>query len=234
MRIVIASLLALTGIALCQSSPREPSHVETTPGVDRLIQRNIDALGGRDALSNIGPLKLTGYCDASVSEESGPVEIVIKSPRVYYRLGEEAELQMGFNGQVFWRNALMEGLQRYPSREMAELVTVFDPGRVLHWKEWYPEMKVVGAKKVEGEDAYFLEAASHTHEHIAISRKSGLILTDEVMPKLVFHFSDYRSVDGVMIPFTVIETAPNGLVYTYHFKNAEHVSDVEDWRFQPK
>jgi hypothetical protein len=55
------------------------------------------------------------------------------------------------------------------------------------------------------------------------------------MPKFVFMFSDYRMVDGVEIPFTVIQTTPNeDLTYTYQFREAKRVTPADDSLFQPR
>jgi hypothetical protein len=59
---------------------------------------NIRALGGRQALTSAGTLILSGDCESSNPEESGPVEIAVRTPKVYYNLGNGA-LQMGYSGE---------------------------------------------------------------------------------------------------------------------------------------
>lgn len=203
--------------------------------LDQVTERHIKALGGRSALEQLGTVVLTGDCESTEKQESGPVEILIKTPKVTFDLGG-GSLRMGFNGEVVWRHAAAEGLQKNAGREHAEIVTVFDPMRVLRWKEWYPEMAIKGTEKAGDKEAYLLE----THpgkpgtERLFIDRQSGFLIRDEVMPNLVFTFSDYRAVDGVQMAFTIQQDTPAGVTYTYRFKEAKRLASVDESRFEPR
>jgi hypothetical protein len=96
------------------------------PTVDQVIERHIKAIGGREALTKLGAIALTGRCESTDPEESGPIEILLKTPSVAYNLNGGG-LRMGFNGDSVWQAAPREGLQQRQGRQFAELVTVFDP-----------------------------------------------------------------------------------------------------------
>ena len=224
---LVAAVISLTSTALSSQTSR-------LPVLQTILDKNVQAMGGREALANPLTLLLSGDCDSSAPEESGPVEIAVKSPKVYLRLGDDNNLQMGFTGDVVWRHASTEDLQKKPGRNRAELLTVFDPARVLYWRAWYPDMKVTGTAKVYGHDTYILETGGATTEKIFVDQRSGLVLRDEVTPKFVFDFADYRAVDGVQLPALVTEATPSGIVYTYHLTNATRVPETDESRFQPR
>jgi hypothetical protein len=215
--------------------PTAPKAADDLPTVDQVIKQHVDALGGRTALEKHSTLVLSGNCEASVPDESGPVEILVRTPQVAFNLGKGG-LQQGFTGTTVWRHAANEALQQRSGRQYAELVTVFDPARVLSWKEWYPEIAVTGIEKVDGREAYVIEThpGTATSERILIDRQSGLLVRDEVMPGVVFTFSDYRAVDAIQIPFMIQQTAPSGLTYIFRFAEVKHREATDDSLFQPR
>lgn len=207
---------------------------DSLPSLDQVTERHIKALGGHSALEQLGTVILTGDCESTEKQESGPVEILIKTPKVTFDLGG-GSLRMGFNGEVVWRHAAAEGLQKN-TREHAEVVTVFDPMRVLRWKEWYPEMAIKGMGKAGDKETYVLE----THpgkpgtERLFIDQQSGFLIRDEVMPNVVFTFSDYRAFDGIQMAFAIQQDTPAGVTYTYRFKEAKRLATVDESRFEPR
>jgi hypothetical protein len=178
---------------------------------------------------------LTGQCESSAPDESGPIEILIKTPKVSYNLNSGG-LRMGFDGESVWHATASAGLQQRKGRQLAELVTAFDPARALLWKTWYPEMAVKGVQTIAGREAYVLEThpGSPATERLFIDRESGLLVLDDVLPQIAFMFSDYREIKGVKAPFAVRQTAPNGITYTYRFEKIGPVAVAEDSRFQPR
>lgn len=204
------------------------------PTLDQLIESHIQALGGRSALASPALLVLTGECESSNQEESGPFEISIATPKVYYNLGRGA-LRMGFNGETVWRHTESEGLRQMRSRQFASLITVFDVARVLWWKEWYPEAGIKGIEKLGEREAYVVEtrAGSPGSERLFIDRENLLLVRDEVMPT-VFTFSDYRAVEGVQVPFTIVQTTRVKVTYTHRIHNARRIAEVDPSRFEPR
>ena len=204
------------------------------PALSQIIDQHIQSIGGRAALEKSGPLLLTGRCESTAPEESGPVEILVKTPKVVYDLNHGG-LRMGFDGASVWRETATEGLQKRPGRQFAELVTVFDPARALLWKEWYPQMMVEGVRKAGDREAYVLatQPGGPLTERLLIDRESGLLVRDE-LPMIAFIFSDYREVNGVRVAFAVEQTTPNGITYSYRFEKIQAASEADDSRFQPK
>lgn len=221
---ILAAALATTSIICAQQ----------LPPLSQITEQYIKAIGGRDALNKMGPIAMRGECESSAPDEGGPVEVLIKTPKVVLNLNDD--LRMGFDGESVWRATASEPLQQRKGRQFAELVTVFDPARGLSWKEWYPQMEVTGLRMIGDRDTYVLETApgGPATERIFIDRDTGLPVRHELPGKYAFVFSDYREVNGLRMPFTVEETTPNEIKYTYRFKTITPAAEVQDSKFQPR
>jgi hypothetical protein len=214
-------------------SPR--ANAADLPMLDQVIDRHIQAIGGREALSKLGALALSGRCESSAPEESGPIEILVKTPKVVYDLNGGG-LRMGFDGESVWREAAQEGLQQRKGRQFVELVAVFDPAWPLLWKEWYPQLAVQGVQKIGDREAYVLETqpGSPATQRMFIDRESGLLVRHEVVPQIAFTFGDYREVRGVRAAFSVQQTTAAGITYTYRFEKMSAAGSADDAHFQPR
>lgn len=229
----VAALLGIVPLYLAgQTAPASNSSL---PTLDQVMDQHLKAIGGRAALTDIGPLLLKGNCKSSHESESGPIEIMVKSPKVVYDLNG-GNLRMGYDGDSVWRKTSSEPLQQRKGRQFAELATVFDPSRTLWWKQWYPRMAVAGVRDIDGRNAFVLETVpgSPMTERLFIDRQSGLLIRDEVTPQFIFTFGDYRPVKGVMSTFTIEEKTPDGATYTYRFEDIKAAGAIDDSRFQPR
>lgn len=205
------------------------------PRVEQIAEQHQKALGGPAALEKVSGLVLSGDCESTAEHESGPIQIFVSSPRVAFNLNNGA-LRMGFNGQAGWRHVAGQDLQQHAGRQFVEIVTVFDPARVRWWTEWYPNMAVTGIEKVDGRDAYTLtmNPGNKASEKLFIDRETGLVVRDEVMPGVVFTFSDYRPVSGLQVPFRVRQSTSAAITYTYIFKDVKALPEIEAAQFEPK
>ncbi len=228
---VAYAAVSLISRLAAQSSPAPPNQL---PPLSQILDQHMRALGGERAVAASRPLLLKGTCDSTGVDENGPIEILVKSPNVVYDLNHGG-LRMGYDGESVWRAASAESLQQRKGRQLAELVTVFDPARARWWTEWYPRMAVTGVRHIDNREAFVLETlpGSPSTERLFIDRASGLLILDEVTPQYIFSFSGYRAVKGVMTAFAIQETTPNGIRYDYHFDSIEPIAGIDQSRFQP-
>jgi hypothetical protein len=127
-------------------------------------------------------------------------------------------------------------LRQQHGRGFAQLVTVFDPARLLWWKNWYPEMAVKGQQKAGDREAYVVQTNPEQagSETLLIDRQSGLLIRDELMATLAFTFADYREVDGIKVAFSIKQAGPGSATYTYRFKKASFAAGNDESRFEPR
>jgi len=228
-----AGLLGI--VPICLAGQAAPPSNSQLPTLDQVIDQHFKAIGGRTAVADVGPLLLKGRCNSTHESESGPIEIVVKSPKVVYDLNG-GNLRMGYDGDSVWRKTSSDAPQQRKGRQFAELATVFDPSRVLLWKQWYTQIAITGVRDIDGRPAFVLETVpgSPNTERLFIDRQSGLLIRDEVTSQFIFTLSDYRPVKGVMIAFTIEEKTPDGATYTYRFDDMKAAGDVDDSRFRPR
>jgi hypothetical protein len=226
---------AIGGLVLGAFVASQLATAADLPALDQVLDQHIRALGGREALLKVGALVLTGHGESTAPDESGPIDILVKSPKVAYDLNGGG-LRMGFDGESVWRAGAAESLQQRKGRQFAELVTVFDPSWALQWKEWYPGMAVKGIQKIGDREAYVLETQPGTPatQRMFIDRESGMLVRYELAPQIGFTFSDYREVRGARAAFTVQQTTAAGITYTYRFEKMGAAPSAENARFQPR
>jgi len=208
----------------------------TLPAIDELIERNVRALGGREALERPGTLVFSGHCEASNPDESGPVEIAIRSPKVAFHLGKESGLRMWFDGGKVWRSEGGAPAQELPARQFSSVVAVFDEGRVLHWKEIFPAIRAVRVATLDGREAYVLETqpGEPATQRLYLDRESARVVRAEILPGLAFTFSGYRPSDGLEVPRRIQQSTPAGDTYTFNFDDVKRTLANDDARFRPQ
>ena len=178
---VAYAAVSLISRLAAQSSPAPPNQL---PPLSQILDQHMRAIGGERAVGADGPLLLKGTCDSTGVDENGPIEILVKSPNAVYDLNHGG-LRMGYDGESVWRAGSAEPLRQRKGRQLAELVTVFDPARARWWNEWYPRMAVTGVRQIDSREAFVLETlpGSPSTERLFIDRASGLLIRDEVTPQ---------------------------------------------------
>ena len=223
----------LLALSLLLSFPM--TGADAVPSIDTIVAQYMKAVGERHLLEKHWALELRGQCESSVSEESGPIQVIVQGSKIFMKLND-GDLLMGVNQDTFWRHPRDGEILKVPASTMAETVAIFDSARVLHWKEKFPQIVVTGTQQVDGHEAYAIETkpGDPATERLFVDRRSGLLLRDEILAKReVFTFADFHLVDGVQVPFTIRQTTP-GPSYTYKFAEAKHLVELDDVAFAPR
>jgi hypothetical protein len=219
LRVFVLSISVSAGAVLC---------AQELPGVDQVIgQRGVGERGqhaGKGAA-----LLLKGNIEASNPEESGPFEIYIRSPRVAINLSDGA-LRSGFDGKQLWRSQRGQPTVALPAGPLLEAVAVFDPARRFHWRESFPRIAVVRRQQISDRDAFVLETEPGAPGALRffIDVGSGDLARAELLPGLTFDMSEYRTVSGWRIPFRIVQTLPQGSVYTFRADKAMAMDVIDD------
>jgi len=110
------------------------------------------------------------------------------------------------------------------------------------WREVFDTAAIVQSGEVDGEKTFVLKVSAEgipTHRlHVSVER--GLVLKDvtaEIAPGIgefpvTYLFSDFRDVDGVMLPFKVVtKTLQSGDVVS-QYDRVTHLDELKDDAFQ--
>ena len=189
--------------------------------VDEIIARNLQAKGGPEKWQSIQSVKMTGKMTAQGAEM--PLTVYAMRPN-YNR--QEITMPAGkavqaFDGKTAWMMNPMMGIGTPqpipgPAAEMARNSADFD-GALINYKEKGSTVELVGRETLEGRDVYHLRvtAKGGTPQHYFLDAETGIELkmTAEVDPgngqkqTISTVMSDYKPVNGVMIPHTVTQMA---------------------------
>lgn len=116
---------------------------------------------------------------------------------------------------------------------------------LVDWKKGLKSAEVTGTAKVGDEDTYVVvvrpEKASEYTVYISQKtflplKRTGVVVSSTSSQKLPVSsvYSDYRAVDGVMIPFKTVADSPSmGNVVTY-IKEVKHNVAIDDAKFKPQ
>ncbi len=235
-------LMALLVAALLPTSVAQES--EKLPPAKQVIERSIEALGGRAAFEKLTSQVVKGTFEIA--------EVGLKGPMVSYtapvcRQYTQIELpgygvmQSGSDGTVFWKIDPMMGPQIIEGTERALQQRNARFNSALYWEELFEKAECVGIEEVEGQPCYKVVFTPKVGEpevtfydrnrYIPVkmvfrlkSQQGGM--TVEVFP------SDYKRVDGVMASHTQKQVVAGGL-QTLNIKteSIEHNVDIPADRF---
>jgi len=230
--------------AISREAPVAPSQdplpQTPLPTVDQLLERTIDAVGGRAALDKINTRVLEGFLELPGGGRA-PLERCQKAPNLLWmqaQVGPNPGL-VGYDGKVAWeRNATqgsreMEGADRVRTQRDAEF------HRELGLRELYRKMTVTGREIAADREAFVVEAASREGglDKLYFDAQNGLLLrilqiSQTPLGPLPFQidFEDYREVDAVRVPFTVRWKRP-GLWLSFRFEHIRHNVPVDEAKF---
>lgn len=240
-RILIAASLLLSfsiiGVA-CKS--------QEAPSADQILSRYVDALGGKASIEKLNSRVMKGTIEWG--EKKGVVEYYSKSPNKYMSvttLSEEGSAPFtsreGFDGAAGWG---VDPKNRSIFRDWTENENVVskrsrDFYRELRLKEIYPTIALVKKDKADDREGYVVELtpSSGKPDGMFFDAQTGLLTYYQFeLPapegkslRYVYKYDDYREVDGVKLPFTIIRKKPSS--YTIKFTEIKHNVMINDEQF---
>lgn len=202
-------------------TPADSSLIST----DELIAKMIAALGGEENLRK----HKSSVTQVEVDLESQGVQakglISARAPNLtasdisFMALGKKIGTQISFfDGAAGGEVSSFGNPQPYSGKRLEDIRAGSDFYDVLNWKTNYKTISVKKIAKVGDEDAYVVERRSEKGTPVTdyVSTKSFLVLkrdslivsdTAGIELPLTQKFSDYRNVDGMMIPFTITSSS---------------------------
>jgi len=210
--------------------------------VDRIIERYQEAVGGPAAWQKLTSRASMGTVEVPSMNLSGTVVIHEKAPDKILTIIIMAgsAFRQGFDGSVGWAEDPQDGLRELTGPELAEAKRQADFYGPLDMHKQYTRLVSVGTEKVGDREAYVLEASlpeGGQPDKLYFDSQSGLPVrivsqhrTLKGVLELQEEFSDYRSVDGVMLPFTLSQ-AGAGPGFTVKISDVHHNLAFEDSEF---
>lgn len=212
------------------------------PTIDQVLDRCVDALGGRDAMEKSTSFQAKGSFDLPAMGTSGTVTVIAKAPNKWLMTIDVegfGVMEMAYDGTTGWEKNPMVGLRKLAGKELVARKREAAFNKELKFKELYQKIEVTGRAKVADKDAYVVEAtpADGSVEKLYFDAEGGLLVRHDAErespqgPVLVeLYFEDYRDVDGVKVPFILRQVSPQFTVQT-KFNEVRHNVEIEDAKF---
>jgi len=204
--------VVLQSKAETESKSGPTSEKAPLPEVDQILNKYVEALGGKAAIEKTRTRLIKGTIEAHLVPNS-PIEISQQAPdKIQFVITTpKAMITQGYNGAEGWVSD-PRGIRPLDGSALAALKQEADFYRVLHLPERYTRMRVRGREKVRDRDVYVVVATTpdHNSERLYFDVETGLLLRSVMyIPTMIgaipetTDYDDYRAVDGVKIPFKV-------------------------------
>jgi zinc protease len=234
-----AGALSLPSAVVAQSQ----SAGAEAPTVDAILDRYVDALGGKAALEKQTTRVSLGTVEMAEGHLHGTVLIHEKAPDKTLQVVIVAgtAYRQGFDGYVGWTDDPQNGPQAMSEAQLADVSRDSDFFHPLHLRQLYAKLTLTGKEKIGDQEAYVIEGAtprSEAPDKIYFSARTGLLIrvlgmrhTAEGLTALQEDFLDYRAVDKVQVPFTILQSGgPEDVVIK--LDQVHFGVDLEDSEFE--
>lgn len=193
---------------------------------EELVQKNIDARGGLEALRAINSLKTSGrlaFSQGDFSMELGYVSLARRDARLRNELSMQGLTQVtGYAGGDAWIINPFQG-RRDPERISAEDAKDFEvnadlDGPLVDWREKGHRLEYLGTEDIDGTEAHKLKVTLKNgdiqYRYLDPDYFLEILVVDQMQRRgirreLETELGNYEKVNGVYIPFAM-ETGPRG------------------------
>jgi len=233
-RILQGILLALLSAARGADNP---------PSVDSILDKFIEASGGKAAMEKIKSRTIKGDLELMGSTSDWVLEA--KAPNKQFSgfdnptLGTVAD---GFDGTIAWSKN-QSGVRVKEGEELAKTKRDSEFYRYLNLRKQYPDLGYKGTDKVDGEEVHILESkpSASSTERFSFSTKSNLLIRQESEfegPQgkvgVTVRLTDFRPVDGIKYAHSLkfrIRAGEQELEFAIKVKEVKHNVTIEDAKF---
>ena len=189
------------------AAPSEP-----LPDAAGLLEKSVEASGGRDKIAAIQSFHFAGKVSAPKLNITGSVETWWKGGDFYMVQTIEGigTNRSGKQGDVIWTEEPINGLRKLDGQEAEQHSWASSLLLAADWKKYFSEAETVQAKDHDGKPAYDVKLTSKSGAELTltIDKESSLVVAQDfevVNPMgrtpVKMALEEYREVDGVKIPF---------------------------------
>lgn len=242
---ILLSLLLIAAAASAQNAPRKAAQAPASsadsslPTVDQILDRYVQALGGRAVISKVSSRVSKGTVEIPTLGVTGSFESFEKAPNkslAKIMLTGFGEVRQGFDGTVAWSQDPQSGIREKSGVELAAARRDSDIHKDIKLRELYPTLALEGKNKVGERETYVIVAtpAEGSSEKWYFDAETHLLLRADIevegpQGKLPAenYFDDYREVEGVKLPFTLRQSTSAFSIVT-KIQEVKHNVPVED------
>ena len=201
-----------------------------TQTADEVIEKHLAAMGGREALGKITTRKSTGTIAITLPNGTltGPVELYNKAPNKSRALmvldlsamglSDKMTLDQKFDGTTGWNLDSLQGDTQISGNQLENMKNASFPNPLLNYKANGLVVELLPNETVAGKSALVLKITPKSGSvtklfldpQTYVPVRSSAIINSPQMGgdvEQISEASDFRKVDGVLIPFKNVNTA---------------------------
>ena len=210
------------------------------PAAEAILDHYVTAMGGKAALEAVTSRTFKGSLDMGGGRVM-PLEIQQKAPDRYLQslTTPRGAMIQGFDGHSGWSS---RGGKAAPmeAKQLAEIRKDADLRFPAHIKERFDKLTVLNRETVDGREAFTVAAkrADGSREMLSFDAATGLLVRRLAFDTTVLGrtsvettYQDYRSVEGLMVPFKLITRSSHAAQVTT-FSEIKQGVPVDDAVFQ--
>jgi hypothetical protein len=194
---------------------------------DEIVEKHLAAMGGRDALTKLTSRRSTGTITIATpnGDLAGPCEIDVKAPnktRAYMELDltplnvpQKMVVEQKFDGAAGWGLNSMQGDAEITGDQLQNMRNNTFPSSLLNYKAAGTKLEVLPAEKAGDRTLIVLQATPRQGPVVRMYLDSQTYLLVRTYTKYYSaalgtdveqtgELSDYRLVDGVRVPFRIV------------------------------
>jgi hypothetical protein len=225
-------LAVLTVHCLAIGAPAPATTQDTVPTLEEILERYIEAVGGREAIEGLTTRVLSGRLVTDLPTRQPPVYesngfvISGKVPGKYLYVQQSARgaHRDGCDGRVCWRWA--RGETELDAHYDPRFAWFIGPQNAIRMWDYFPDMRMRGAGTLEGRSVYLVDIDDDVSHALYFDAETGLLV------RLGYNreIDDYRELDGVLVPFSMSISRKGGSS-TYIVEEIEHNVPIDDSEF---
>ena len=206
-----------------------------TPTVDQIIDKYVEAIGGKVAFDKLTSRVMIGSFENSARGLTVPLEIYAKAPDVRVEILGFGEASQGFNGVDGWSmNVTEDGFRELTGPALARFKRQSLFNREVKIREQYARLTAAGKARIGGRETYVLDGvvSGAGTEKLFFDVQTGLLVRQSA-GAIEIDFEDYREIDGVKLPYTIRRTFPNvpGIISST-FRQITHNVPIDESKFK--
>jgi hypothetical protein len=215
----------------------------TIPSLETVLQKYVDAIGGKDALAKLTTRVTKGKVDLIGVSRGGQMEGFMKAPNkslTVLHMGPLGVTKQGFDGRSGWYFSNRGGIRNLKGSELAALTADADFYRDLRIRELYATTTLLGKTKSGFRELYVVQAVPRggAAEYFYFDVETGLLFrrdttrqTSEGMVRAEMYYGDWREVDGIRLPFSITQSMAQ-MTLAFTVEEVKHNVPLEEAVFR--